>query len=119
MGIDLEREPQDERREVRTVMLLALDGQPDIALGDDVMVVGRDPTCDLQMSAPQVSRLHCLLLPSGNELRVRDLGSTNGLRINGQRTRAGLLRPGDELTIVNVRYRLCPIDAPWRRTLAC
>jgi hypothetical protein len=40
------------------------------------------------------------------ELVVRDLGSTNGIRINGQRVEMGRLRPGDELSIAHIRYRL-------------
>jgi hypothetical protein len=41
-----------------------------------------------------------------NELVVRDLGSTNGIRINGERVERGRLRPGDELSIAHIRYRL-------------
>ena len=37
---------------------------------------------------------------------VRDLGSTNGIRINGQRVESGRVRPGDELSIAHIRYRL-------------
>jgi pSer/pThr/pTyr-binding forkhead associated (FHA) protein len=37
---------------------------------------------------------------------VRDLGSTNGTRINGQRVERGRLRPGDEISIGHTRYRL-------------
>jgi hypothetical protein len=40
------------------------------------------------------------------EVIVRDLGSTNGIRINGQRVEIGRLRPGDELSIAHIRYRL-------------
>ena len=42
----------------------------------------------------------------GGEVVVRDLGSTNGIRINGQRVQIGRLRPGDELSIAHIRYRL-------------
>jgi len=41
-----------------------------------------------------------------DEVLVRDLGSTNGIRINGQRVEMGRLRPGDELSIAHIRYRL-------------
>jgi len=41
-----------------------------------------------------------------DELVVRDLGSTNGIRINGQRVEVGRLRPGDELSIAHIRFRL-------------
>jgi hypothetical protein len=40
------------------------------------------------------------------EVLVRDLGSTNGIRINGQRVEFGRLRQGDELSIAHIRYRL-------------
>jgi len=40
------------------------------------------------------------------EVILRDLGSTNGIRINGQRVEFGRLRPGDELSIAHIRYRL-------------
>ncbi|MGE3822255.1 MAG: FHA domain-containing protein, partial [Isosphaeraceae bacterium] len=40
------------------------------------------------------------------EVIVRDLGSTNGIRLNGQRVEFGRLRPGDELSIAHIRFRL-------------
>jgi pSer/pThr/pTyr-binding forkhead associated (FHA) protein len=39
-------------------------------------------------------------------LVIRDLGSTNGVRINGERVVEGHLRAGDELTIGNHRYEV-------------
>ena len=42
----------------------------------------------------------------GGELIVRDLGSTNGIRINGQRVEKGRLRVGDELSVAHIRFRL-------------
>jgi pSer/pThr/pTyr-binding forkhead associated (FHA) protein len=41
-----------------------------------------------------------------DQVVVRDLGSTNGIRINGERVETGSLRPGDELSIAHIRYRL-------------
>jgi pSer/pThr/pTyr-binding forkhead associated (FHA) protein len=41
-----------------------------------------------------------------DQVMVRDLGSTNGIRINGMRVETGRLRPGDELSIAHFRYRL-------------
>jgi hypothetical protein len=41
-----------------------------------------------------------------DQVVVRDLGSTNGIRINGMRVETGSLRPGDELSIAHFRYRL-------------
>jgi pSer/pThr/pTyr-binding forkhead associated (FHA) protein len=41
-----------------------------------------------------------------DQVVVRDLGSTNGIRINGELVETGRLSPGDELSIANIRYRL-------------
>jgi hypothetical protein len=41
-----------------------------------------------------------------DQVVVRDLGSTNGIRVNGMRVLTGRLRPGDELSIAEYRYRL-------------
>jgi hypothetical protein len=51
------------------------------------------------------------------EVVVRDLGSTNGIRINGQRVEMGRLRSGDELSIAHIRFRLDTGQAH-ERTLA-
>lgn len=46
------------------------------------------------------------MMQESGDVVVRDLGSTNGIRINGQRVEVGRLRPGDELSIAHIRYRL-------------
>jgi hypothetical protein len=46
------------------------------------------------------------MMQESGEVVVRDLGSTNGIRINGQRVEMGRLKPGDELSIAHIRYRL-------------
>lgn len=86
--------------------LVALDDGPDIILDRAMLVVGRHPQCDARLDSIRVSRRHCCMTPDNGELLVRDLGSTNGIRINGQRVEAGRLRAGDELSIAHFRYRL-------------
>ncbi len=86
--------------------LVALDEGADIPLMPAPMIVGRHPRCDARLAARKVSRRHCCLVPSGGEVVVRDLGSTNGTWINGLRVDEGRLRPGDELAIGGLRYRL-------------
>jgi pSer/pThr/pTyr-binding forkhead associated (FHA) protein len=88
------------------IRLVALDGQPDILVGPDLVVLGRHPHCDVQLDSIRVSRHHCCLTASGGEVLVRDLGSTNGIRINGRRVGAGRIKPGDELIIAHLRFRL-------------
>ncbi len=88
--------------------LVALDEGPDIPLDRAMVVVGRHPQCDARLDSLRVSRHHCCMTQDKDEVVVRDLGSTNGIRINGQRVEMGRLRPGDELSIAHIRYRLDP-----------
>lgn len=86
--------------------LVALDEGSDIPLDRTMVVVGRHPQCDARLDSLRVSRHHCCMTQDKEEVVVRDLGSTNGIRINGQRVEMGRLRPGDELSIAHIRYRL-------------
>src|SRR5262245_62964928 len=88
------------------VRLVALDEGPDITLDRSMVVVGRHPNCDARLDSLRVSRHHCCMTQESGEVMVRDLGSTNGIRINGQRVEIGRLRPGDALSIARIRYRL-------------
>lgn len=86
--------------------LVALDEGPDITLDRSMVVVGRHPQCDARLDSLRVSRHHCCMTQDHGEVVVRDLGSTNGIRINGHRVEFGRLKPGDELSIAHIRYRL-------------
>jgi len=86
--------------------LVALDEGPDIILDRAMVVVGRHPSCDTRLDSLRVSRHHCCMTHENGDVMVRDLGSTNGIRINGQRVEIGRVRPGDELSIAHIRYRL-------------
>ena len=86
--------------------LVCLDGHADIALDRAVVVVGRHRGCDARIASLSVSRRHCCLASNSDSVLVRDLGSTNGTRINGRRVDRGVLRPGDELSIADCRYHL-------------
>src|SRR4051794_31385163 len=75
--------------------LVALDEGSDIHLDRTMLLVGRHPECDARLDSIRVSRRHCCMTQENGEVIVRDLGSTNGIRINGQRVEMGRLRPGD------------------------
>jgi hypothetical protein len=61
-------------------------------------VVGRGHSADLVTLDPDMSRQHFeVVLGSDGSFRVRDLGSKNGLFVNGSRARSAPLRAGDEL----------------------
>ena len=85
---------------------VAIDEGPDIPMDRAVVVVGRHPNCDTRLDSLRVSRHHCCMTQENGQVIVRDLDSANGIRINGQRVETGRLRPGDELSIAHIRYRL-------------
>jgi predicted component of type VI protein secretion system len=86
--------------------LVALTDGPSLLLDKPILLLGRHQECDIQLVSRKVSRRHCCIAQVGDHLVVRDLGSTNGIRVNGVRVLEGNLRPGDELTIGNYRYQV-------------
>lgn len=94
--------------------LVSLTGGPSILLDKPILLFGRDLECDVRFDSRKISRKHCCLAQVGSSLVVRDLGSTNGVRINGIRVLEGHLKQGDELTVGAHRYqvRLDGVAAP-------
>jgi pSer/pThr/pTyr-binding forkhead associated (FHA) protein len=86
--------------------LLALTDGPSLILDKPILLIGRHGECDIQLNSRKVSRRHCCIAQVNDYLVVRDLGSTNGIRINGERVLEGRLRAGDELTVGNFRYQV-------------
>jgi hypothetical protein len=67
--------------------------------------IGRSEESDVFLVDPSVSRTHAVVEVDGVEPVVRDLGSTNGTFVNGERIEARPLRDGDELMFGNTRMR--------------
>ena len=87
--------------------LIPLDGSPPYLIVREVTLVGRKgEDCDLAIESASISKLHCAIARTDGLLFVRDLGSTNGTKVNGQRVTRGALLPGDELTFANIRYKV-------------
>jgi len=73
----------------------------------ETYVIGRDDHCDLQLTHATVSRRHALLKPVAGQWTITDLGSMNGVRVNGWRVRSEApLRPGDALDIGDLHLRI-------------
>jgi predicted component of type VI protein secretion system len=101
--------------------LVALGDGPSILLDKPILLLGRHPECDIQIDSRKISRRHCCIAQVSDYLVIRDLASTNGVRINGVRVVEGRLAAGDELTIGSHRYRVSwesAAEQPPRRAAA-
>src|SRR6058998_3629298 len=101
-------------RSAMRAQLIPLDGGPPLDLVKDLTLVGRKEDCDLRLDHKSVSKLHCVLVKTDGLLFLRDLGSTNGTRVNGTRVRRAALLPNDQVTIASFKFRVHfgPDDAP-------
>ena len=87
-------EPALDRRQA----LLIAEGRRNVLSGERVMV-GRSRECDVVVSDPNVSRRHIELRRGERGWAAVDLGSTNGMKVNGRRLSHAELEPGDRITI--------------------
>lgn len=87
--------------------LIPQDGGQPITIDRDLTLVGRNRhVCDLHLNHISVSKIHCLIVKTDGLLFIRDLGSSNGTRVNGQRVSRGALLPGDQLAFANLKYKV-------------
>lgn len=79
-----------------------------VSLDKVIVLVGRHADCDVVFAnSKKVSRKHCCFAQVNDRWMVRDLGSTNGVAVNGVRiTGTQKLRLGDEILIGDLRFRL-------------
>jgi hypothetical protein len=87
-------EPVDDRRQA----LLVGGGRRNVLSGSRV-VLGRSREADIVLQDPNVSRRHAELRREDAGWQIVDLGSTNGIKVNGRRVGNQSLRPGDQITI--------------------
>ncbi len=61
--------------------------------------IGRDPSNDVVLGDPNVSRFHAEVVRSNGAMELRDLGSRNGTRLDGQLTRRAALGSGSQIGV--------------------
>ena len=69
-------------------------------LGENAFIIGRDPTCQLQLKDESISRYHARITKNQhNKLTIEDLDSTNGTFIDGERIEKQDLEEGDKILL--------------------
>jgi hypothetical protein len=63
------------------------------------VVIGRSKDCDIRLADPNVSRRHAEVRQEGSAYWILDLGSTNGLTVNGRRQQRAQLNNEDRITV--------------------
>jgi len=78
-----------------------------IPLQTKKFLVGREQDCHLRPSSESVSRHHCVFTLDEFSVRLRDLGSTNGTFVNGQRIQGqAILQTGDRILIGKLEFEI-------------
>lgn len=81
----------------------------ELELRQGVTRIGRGPANDVQIADPSVSTTHCVLLVEGEQVQVRDLGSTNGTYVDGEPVTLARLRPDQVLRLGSVELLFPPL----------
>jgi predicted component of type VI protein secretion system len=94
--------------------LVPEDGRAPIPIVRDVTVVGRREYCDVVIDHHSLSKRHCILVKTDGLLVIRDLATTNGTKVKGQKVRWAALLPDDRISLGGYKLRiyLGPDDMP-------
>ena len=80
----------------------------------DTLIVGRDPACDIsEQNDPLMSRRHAAFTADTRQVSVRDLGSRNGILVNGAKMPNAQLRSGDVVQIGHLQVKFIDEVGPF------
>ncbi|HOD82353.1 MAG: FHA domain-containing protein FhaA [Planctomycetes bacterium ADurb.Bin126] len=85
--------------DVNLVMFKTNGQRKDFPVRSAVTVIGRGENCDLQIPLVSVSRRHCEISAAGDQIKAKDLASSNGTYVNNKRITEVELKAGDRLVI--------------------
>jgi len=78
----------------------------EFSLDRPVITLGRGPGVDFAFDDPSMSRQHAAIEFGNDGFRVRDLGSTNGLTLNGEVAQVGEIGHGDRFEIGGLEFQV-------------
>src|SRR5579872_7290290 len=83
-----------------------------IPLNVKQFLIGREEDCHLRPNSDLVSRHHCVFTVDDFTVRLRDLGSTNGTFVNGERLQGQVvLKPGDQVSVGKLSFEIVVREA--------
>jgi len=86
--------------------LVPTGGGDPIPLLKQRLVIGRRPICDIFLQYQNISSQHCEMEIQNGYWHIQDLGSSNGIKVNGVRCESKFLFPGDEVSIARHKYEV-------------
>lgn len=85
--------------------LVGVSAELSFPLDKPIVLIGRHPDCDAVIQdSGKVSRRHCCVAHADDRFVIRDLGSMNGIRVNGVAVPFADLNPGDEVSVGDVQF---------------
>lgn len=80
----------------------------EVELQGTLVVLGRDPSCDVVLNDVKCSRRHAVIEAGSQGLSIRDTGSANGIFVNGRRVERAALEPGDVVRLGEFVVKVLP-----------
>ncbi len=97
--------PHEMLKEGARLLVRMENGQEVIHVLGRRTAIGRTSDNDLQIDAGYISRHHALIMTSATQAVIEDLGSTNGVHVNGRKITRQLLKDGDAVLIGRMLFR--------------
>lgn len=88
-----------------------------VNIGSLPYIIGRDATNSYAMDCLSVSRRHAIIVRTGDQFIIEDLGSTNGTIVNQEQISRHALAPGDAVTLGRFEFVFCPTEVPDENSL--
>src|ERR1017187_5548060 len=86
--------------------LVPENGDPPIPILRDLTVIGRHESCDGVIPSESLWKRHCVMVKTEGLLVIRDLATTNGTKVKGQRVRWAALLPEDRISLGGYKIRI-------------
>ncbi len=68
------------------------------------IILGRQESADIYLDDPKISRHHAQIYHDGKNFYIKDLNSTNGIKVNGERVREKKISPKDLIEIGDLSF---------------